>query len=152
MQTSVASVPEALLREALTADVVTYGSPSAVKAWVGLAGLEAANAKVGLRGGSVRPCMYVCVRVRACLFRWAGWLACVGASYWVLGIADMPWRLMGLCSLLCNDVHTSAAVPLASISLVDYLTPTRLHTTSRAPMPIPQTHLPTPNPQRTVTR
>ncbi|PNW79282.1 hypothetical protein CHLRE_09g409100v5 [Chlamydomonas reinhardtii] len=50
--TSVASVPEALLREALTADVVTYGSPSAVKAWVGLAGLEAANAKVNACIGS----------------------------------------------------------------------------------------------------
>ncbi|EFJ40450.1 hypothetical protein VOLCADRAFT_69473, partial [Volvox carteri f. nagariensis] len=30
---AVKSVPEDLLREALTADVVTYGSPSAVKAW-----------------------------------------------------------------------------------------------------------------------
>ncbi|GIL92407.1 hypothetical protein Vretimale_6475 [Volvox reticuliferus] len=42
----VKSVPESLLREALTADVVTFGSPSAVKAWVGLAGLEVANSKV----------------------------------------------------------------------------------------------------------
>ncbi|GLI66857.1 hypothetical protein VaNZ11_010844 [Volvox africanus] len=48
----VRSVPESLLREALTADVVTYGSPSAVKAWVGLAGLEVANSKVNACIGS----------------------------------------------------------------------------------------------------
>ncbi|KAG2437462.1 hypothetical protein HXX76_006112 [Chlamydomonas incerta] len=50
--TSVKSVPEALLRDALTADVVTYGSPSAVKAWVGLAGLQHANSKVNACIGS----------------------------------------------------------------------------------------------------
>ncbi|KXZ49584.1 hypothetical protein GPECTOR_20g440 [Gonium pectorale] len=49
---AVKSVPESLLREALGADVVTYGSPSAVKAWVGLAGLEMANAKVNACIGS----------------------------------------------------------------------------------------------------
>ncbi len=48
LQGAIKSVPEALLQEALTADVVTYGSPSAVKAWVGLAGLEVANSKVGV--------------------------------------------------------------------------------------------------------
>ncbi|GIL68477.1 hypothetical protein Vafri_21746 [Volvox africanus] len=48
----VKSVPESLLLEALTVDVVTYGSPSAVKAWVGLAGLEVANSKVNACIGS----------------------------------------------------------------------------------------------------
>ncbi|GLC37636.1 hypothetical protein PLESTF_001639600 [Pleodorina starrii] len=48
----VKSVPADLLAEALAADVVTFGSPSAVKAWVGLAGLEVANAKVNACIGS----------------------------------------------------------------------------------------------------
>ncbi|KAG2488513.1 hypothetical protein HYH03_013016 [Edaphochlamys debaryana] len=50
--TSVKSVPESALREALGADAVTYGSPSAVKAWVGLAGLEVANSKINACIGS----------------------------------------------------------------------------------------------------
>ncbi|KAG2426129.1 hypothetical protein HYH02_014844 [Chlamydomonas schloesseri] len=50
--TSVREVPAAQLQEALAADVVTYGSPSAVKAWVGLAGLAHANSKVNACIGS----------------------------------------------------------------------------------------------------
>lgn len=46
-QMAVSHVAPEVLAEALGADVVTYGSPSAVKAWVSLAGLKVANAKVG---------------------------------------------------------------------------------------------------------
>lgn len=45
-------MPESALREALSVDVVTYGSPTAVRAWVGLAGVEVANAKVNACIGS----------------------------------------------------------------------------------------------------
>ncbi len=51
-QKSITNVPESALREALSVDVVTYGSPTAVRAWVGLAGVEAANAKVNACIGS----------------------------------------------------------------------------------------------------
>jgi uroporphyrinogen-III synthase len=40
----VSGVPDEALAAAKGADVVTFGSPSAVKAWVGLVGLEAAKA------------------------------------------------------------------------------------------------------------
>lgn len=50
LQRGVASAPEELLSQALTADIVTFGSPSAVKAWVALAGLEKASEKVRLGG------------------------------------------------------------------------------------------------------
>eukprot|EP00877_Chromochloris_zofingiensis_P009438 jgi/Chrzof1/4748/Cz14g24240.t1_UROS1[v5.2] len=41
----VSDVPPELLQEAMAADIITFGSPSAVKAWVSLVGLEAAQAK-----------------------------------------------------------------------------------------------------------
>ncbi|PNH03285.1 Uroporphyrinogen-III synthase, chloroplastic, partial [Tetrabaena socialis] len=65
---SVKSVPEAQLREALSADVVTYGSPSAVKAWVALAGLELANAKVNACIGSTsaRACASAGITAHVC--------------------------------------------------------------------------------------
>ncbi|KAF5837730.1 tetrapyrrole biosynthesis, uroporphyrinogen III synthase [Dunaliella salina] len=48
----VSSAPEDLLGKALAADIVTFGSPSAVKAWVSLAGLETAKDKVNVCIGS----------------------------------------------------------------------------------------------------
>jgi uroporphyrinogen-III synthase len=42
----VKAVEASLLEKAKSAEVMTYGSPSAVKAWVALVGLEAANSKV----------------------------------------------------------------------------------------------------------
>ncbi|GFR40246.1 hypothetical protein Agub_g817 [Astrephomene gubernaculifera] len=49
---SVTSVPPEALQAALSAQVVTYGSPSAVKAWVGLVGRQAANERVNACIGS----------------------------------------------------------------------------------------------------
>lgn len=40
MQSGVKGVEPELLQAALSADIVTFGSPSAVKAWVSLVGLE----------------------------------------------------------------------------------------------------------------
>ena len=40
------SVPADVLAKAKAADVVTFGSPSAVKAWVSLVGMPIASAKV----------------------------------------------------------------------------------------------------------
>lgn len=45
-QTGVKDVDPAVLRAALAAPVITFGSPSAVKAWVALAGLDVASTKV----------------------------------------------------------------------------------------------------------
>ena len=46
MQRGVSSAPAGLLSQALEAQIVTFGSPSAVKAWVVLAGLQRAAEKV----------------------------------------------------------------------------------------------------------
>mmetsp|Transcript_6747 Transcript_6747/g.18076 ORF Transcript_6747/g.18076 Transcript_6747/m.18076 type:complete len:298 (-) Transcript_6747:254-1147(-) len=48
----VSSAPEDLLGKALAADIVTFGSPSAVKAWISLAGMEKATEKVNVCIGS----------------------------------------------------------------------------------------------------
>lgn len=48
----VSSVDPHALEQALAADVITFGSPSAVKAWVALVGLEAAQKKVSVCIGS----------------------------------------------------------------------------------------------------
>jgi uroporphyrinogen-III synthase len=45
-------VEPALLSRAAAAPVVTFGSPSAVKAWVALVGLEAARSKLSVCIGS----------------------------------------------------------------------------------------------------
>jgi len=55
-QRAVSSAPEELMSQALAADIVTFGSPSAVKAWVALAGMEGASEKV--RSG--RACLHPC--------------------------------------------------------------------------------------------
>lgn len=46
VQNGVTQVAPELLALAQAADIVTFGSPSAVKAWVALVGLTAAQAKV----------------------------------------------------------------------------------------------------------
>mmetsp|Transcript_26764 Transcript_26764/g.58348 ORF Transcript_26764/g.58348 Transcript_26764/m.58348 type:complete len:299 (-) Transcript_26764:461-1357(-) len=48
----VTNVPPEQLQQALDADVVTFGSPSAVKAWVALVGLQTANQKLNVCIGS----------------------------------------------------------------------------------------------------
>uniref|UniRef100_A0A383V9M9 Uroporphyrinogen-III synthase n=1 Tax=Tetradesmus obliquus TaxID=3088 RepID=A0A383V9M9_TETOB len=48
----ISTVDQALLQQALAADVVTFGSPSAVKAWVALVGLQAAAQKMNVCIGS----------------------------------------------------------------------------------------------------
>jgi hypothetical protein len=48
LQSSVKNVPADLLKQAVAADIVTFGSPSAVKAWVALVGQEVANNKVDI--------------------------------------------------------------------------------------------------------
>ena len=58
MQAGVKSVPSKVLDQALSAQVVTFGSPSAVKAWVSLVGLQAASqpASVCIGATSARAC------------------------------------------------------------------------------------------------
>jgi len=46
LQRGVSSAPPDLLAQALSARIMTFGSPSAVKAWVALAGMQAASEKV----------------------------------------------------------------------------------------------------------
>lgn len=48
----VTSVPPEVLKAALEAEVVTFGSPSAVKAWVALVGLQAASERLNVCIGS----------------------------------------------------------------------------------------------------
>eukprot|EP00878_Enallax_costatus_P020777 GHUV01021971.1.p1 GENE.GHUV01021971.1~~GHUV01021971.1.p1 ORF type:complete len:141 (+),score=37.16 GHUV01021971.1:609-1031(+) len=48
----VTNVDKGLLEQAIAADVVTFGSPSAVKAWVALVGLDNAKQKLSVCIGS----------------------------------------------------------------------------------------------------
>jgi len=78
---AVSNIDPALLKLALTADIVTFGSPSAVKAWVQLAGLEAARARLNVCIGSTsaRACDSVGLPEESVLYPESpgieGWLA-----------------------------------------------------------------------------
>lgn len=60
LQRGVKSAPQELLSQALQAQIVTFGSPSAVKAWVALAGMAVAAEKVS----GVLSDLCLCARIR----------------------------------------------------------------------------------------
>lgn len=69
-------MPAELLEKAKTADIVTFGSPSAVKAWVSLVGLSVASSKV--KGGPHAPAVILVVNtLGSCSCR--GWVQGGGA-------------------------------------------------------------------------